>query len=98
MAEDDDFVFEIRDNGEGIPGADIPRTFEPFEWLDGTTTRAQQEAGLGLSICKLLMQLHQDGIANKSHINRSTSVILRFPPARTYMQITSAPRRIDRHR
>ncbi len=49
LARDDDFVFEISDNGKGIPGADIPRTFKPFERPDGTTIRAQQGAGLDFS-------------------------------------------------
>ncbi len=90
MAQDHSFVFEIKDNGIGIDSTDIQRTFEPFEQLDNTSTRAQEGAGLGLSICKLLMQLHQGSIAIESQVNRSTCVTLRFPPSRTFMQITSA--------
>jgi two-component system sensor histidine kinase HydH len=44
--------FTIRDHGPGLPAADLERLFEPF------FTKRTRGTGLGLAVCKRLVDLH----------------------------------------
>ena len=47
--------FEIADTGPGIPADKIPLLFQPFEQLTSWRARSSGGSGLGLSICKRLV-------------------------------------------
>lgn len=49
--------FEVADTGIGIAAEDQARLFQPFFQTSQTTTRKHGGAGLGLSICKKLIEL-----------------------------------------
>lgn len=53
--------FEVQDSGIGIDAAQIATLFQPFQQLDTSSTRRHGGAGLGLSICKQLAEIMQDG-------------------------------------
>jgi signal transduction histidine kinase len=48
----------IRDTGIGMTETDLERIFQPFEQGDNSATRKYQGTGLGLSLTKLLVELH----------------------------------------
>ena len=48
----------VQDSGKGIAAAYLPHVFEPFSQEDGTSTRAHEGIGLGLSIVRSLVELH----------------------------------------
>lgn len=48
----------VRDNGIGIPAEQLPRVFDRFYQVDGTATRAYRGTGLGLTICKHIVEQH----------------------------------------
>ena len=50
-------LFQITDNGRGIAPDDIARIFRPFE-QGKTYMKFEEGTGLGLSLCKGMMQLH----------------------------------------
>jgi two-component system sensor histidine kinase ChiS len=56
----------VSDNGVGISPADQHRIFEPFEQVDGSLSRRHEGAGLGLAICRRLVELHGGQIGVQS--------------------------------
>jgi signal transduction histidine kinase len=74
-------IVTIRDRGTGIPVADLPHIFEPFYRADKSRTRRTGGFGLGLSMCKTIMEAHGGGIELASEVNRGTTVLLIFPTA-----------------
>jgi len=49
--------FSVKDTGIGVPSDKIDRLFKRFSQVDGSASRAFAGAGLGLSICKGLVEL-----------------------------------------
>ena len=49
---------DIADNGIGIRQNDQERIFNPFEQADTSSSRKYQGTGLGLSLCRKLVELH----------------------------------------
>ena len=47
---------EVADTGGGIPARDRERVFEPF--FRGDASRASGGSGLGLSICRAIIEVH----------------------------------------
>jgi PAS domain S-box-containing protein len=52
----------ISDTGIGIPESYLPHVFDRFSQRDGSTTRTYGGLGLGLAICKQLVELHGGSI------------------------------------
>lgn len=48
----------VSDNGAGIPKKDFPRVFERFVHIDKEAEAFIKGAGLGLSICKGILEMH----------------------------------------
>ena len=58
--------FSVSDTGIGIPAAFLPHVFERFSQKDSSTHREYGGMGLGLAICKQLVDLHGGSIQAKS--------------------------------
>lgn len=50
--------FSVEDDGIGIDGEDIGKLFMPFVQLDASLTRRYEGSGLGLHLCRQLVELH----------------------------------------
>jgi signal transduction histidine kinase/CheY-like chemotaxis protein len=59
-------VISIRDNGIGIPAADLGRIFDTFVQLDASKTQAAAGLGLGLALARSLVALHGGQIKVRS--------------------------------
>lgn len=80
--EREDAVFEIRDQGIGIPAEDQPRLFEPFH--RARNVGEIPGTGLGLVIVKRCVDLHGASIAVDSEAGRGTTFVVKvrmFTPA-----------------
>jgi heavy metal sensor kinase len=73
--EEKDFVVtDIRDTGIGIPEKDLDKVFERFYRVDNVCAKEVGGLGLGLSICKEIVNLHGGKIEIKSRIGEGTTV------------------------
>lgn len=48
----------VKDNGIGIPANDLPHVFERFYQVEGHLTRRHGGMGLGLSVAKVMIEMH----------------------------------------
>ena len=63
----------VKDNGEGIPAEILDKIFIPF------FTTKEKGSGIGLSLCRRILQLHGGSIRISSKIKKGTTVTLSFP-------------------
>lgn len=64
--------FELQDTGIGIAEDKLPYIFEKFMQADGSITRKYGGTGLGLPICKSLIELMGGKISVKSKLNEGS--------------------------
>jgi signal transduction histidine kinase len=72
-------VVEIQDFGTGIPEEELPRITEPFYRVDKSRSKNTGGYGLGLSICKTVMEAHGGKMEIASELGKGTTVKLFFP-------------------
>jgi signal transduction histidine kinase len=72
-------MLEVSDTGEGIPDTALPHVFERFYRADRSRSRRSGGAGLGLSICKALMDRVHGSIRVKSTGSAGTIVEATLP-------------------
>ena len=77
--EDGDTVFEIADEGVGIPVEQQDRIFDRF--VSSSQGSKHRGAGLGLSISRNLVELHGGTLTLSSEPGHGTRIKVRFPDA-----------------
>jgi heavy metal sensor kinase len=76
-------VLEVADTGIGISEAEVPRIFERFFRADNARRRETDHkgSGLGLSICRAVVETHNGRITATSQIGQGTTFVVTLPLA-----------------
>jgi len=72
-------VVSVKDNGRGIPANAIDDVFKKFYQVDTSSTREKGGSGLGLSICKGIVDAHGGRIWVQSEVSKGTTFSFTIP-------------------
>ena len=77
-----DNIIQVTDNGRGIPPEALTHLTEAFYRVDKSRSRAQGGAGLGLSLCNEIVQLHGGTMQFESRVGNGTVVTVELKGGR----------------
>jgi signal transduction histidine kinase/CheY-like chemotaxis protein len=89
----EDLVVSITDSGIGIAPADQPKVFEKFKQVGDTLTDKPKGTGLGLPICKEIVEYHGGRIWVDSEPGKGSTFSFTLPLAVSPAQLESMPRK-----
>ena len=64
-----EFIFEIKDSGDGISKKDLCKIFTFFTQVNRSQLKRQQGSGVGLAVCKKIAKAHGGDIFVKSRLH-----------------------------
>jgi signal transduction histidine kinase len=82
-------VISVEDSGIGIPAEHLGRIFDRFHRVDAGLTREVSGLGLGLAMCKRIMELHGGSVWGESTVGKGSTFFVALPVSGT--EETSAP-------
>ena len=77
--DDSGYIIEIQDEGHGIPEEELELIFEPFYRVDKSRTKLTGGYGLGLSMCKTIIEAHGGRISVISKTGEGAAFYIRLP-------------------
>jgi heavy metal sensor kinase len=77
--ENDGAVLTVADTGSGIAAEDLPHIFQRFYRADKSRARAEGRVGLGLAICKAIVEAHGGSIQVASQPGQGSTFVVRLP-------------------
>jgi len=78
-ADERGLVLTVEDTGIGIPEDQLDRIFERFYQVDQSLVRRFGGTGLGLALCKSIVEVHGGSIAVQSAIGEGSTFTARLP-------------------
>jgi len=72
-------IFEIKDNGMGVDKKSLPRIFDTLYRADKARSNVSEGSGLGLSVCKQIVELHGGMIWAQSDMGKGLSIFISLP-------------------
>ena len=79
MNDENEFVFEIKDTGDGIRKKDYDTIFSFFSQVNRSVLKRQQGSGIGLALCKKIVEAHGGVIGFKSRLNCGSTFWFTIP-------------------
>lgn len=76
---DDNIEIRIKDTGIGIPEDKLEYIFERFRQVDKSLTRDHEGSGIGLSLVKSLVEMHEGTISVTSQEDYGTEFTIKIP-------------------
>ncbi|WBW97083.1 PAS domain-containing sensor histidine kinase [Oceanirhabdus sp. W0125-5] len=77
--KEETIVISVKDTGIGIPKNKLNVIFNRFAQVDKSTTRNHEGSGIGLSLAKSLVEMHEGIIEVKSEYGKGTEFIIELP-------------------
>ncbi len=78
-ADGEHVVIRVTDDGQGVPEEDRASLFEPFFRVDRSRSKMPAGYGLGLSICKRIVEAHGGTIGVQANAGRGMTFVLVIP-------------------
>ncbi len=75
----DEIVISVGDKGMGIPLREQARIFDRFQRVDNAASRTTQGAGLGLYICRAILEAHGGRIWVESELGKGSTFFFSLP-------------------
>ena len=75
----DTVVLRVSDDGPGIPEDDLTSLFEPFFRVNRSRSKTPAGYGLGLSICKRIVEAHGGTISAANNPDRGATFTISLP-------------------
>jgi signal transduction histidine kinase/CheY-like chemotaxis protein len=79
QAETDQVLFQVKDQGRGIPADKVEVIFGQFQQVDASDARDKGGTGLGLTICRNIIQKHGGRIWVKSILGEGSTFYFTLP-------------------
>ena len=90
-----EILFAVKDSGIGIAPEAATKLFQPFSQADASTTRLHGGTGLGLVICKRIVDLMGGKIGVRSELGRGSLFWFSVPMLKALGDVTSTRRDIN---
>ncbi len=74
-----EILFQVKDQGRGIPADKLETIFERFQQVDGSNSRKMGGTGLGLAICRKIVQQHEGRIWAESVLGKGSTFYFTLP-------------------
>ena len=88
--QDGNAVFKVQDTGRGIPADKLELVFERFQQVDASDSRVKGGTGLGLPICRTIVDQHEGKIWAESAFGSGSSFFVSLPVAATKPEAADA--------
>jgi signal transduction histidine kinase len=75
-----DFIeISVEDTGIGIKLEDMDKLFKPFQQIESPYKKKHEGTGLGLALCKRIVELHKGTIWAESEWEKGSRFVFRIP-------------------
>lgn len=79
VQQKDRVLFQVQDQGRGIPDDKLETIFERFQQVDASDSRNQDGTGLGLAICRNIVEQHDGQIWVESQLGQGSTFYFTLP-------------------
>jgi len=76
---DREIRFLVADQGQGIPSEDLPKLFQDFGKASVRPTSGEKSTGLGLAICRRIVEAHNGRIWCESEVGKGSTFVVALP-------------------
>lgn len=77
--EDDGVVFQVQDQGIGVPEEELESIFEPFFRTKDASKKGYPGTGLGLYVSRKIVEAHGGTLTLESDLGKGTTVTVKLP-------------------
>ena len=79
VRRDGEVLFQVSDEGRGIPADKLETIFERFQQVDASDSREKGGTGLGLAICRTIVEHHGGRIWAESELGAGSTFSFVLP-------------------